>query len=548
MDARSSNSFADSLRLLLEAVLAGMAELVLCRSWAAGLLVSACFVPFSPHAAMLALLGALAATAWPFWRQRDIRLLRSGWYGVNGALCGFLVDWHFVHPLGGVVLTLLAAWAAAMILDAIVFALGDEPVGLPPLTIPFLVIAAAMTLAAPSLRIGMERMAPGEIAEPASPAWVPPPPDAATAAAWADYGTGDHHGALAGFLRLTDKAPERAEPWNGLGWSQFQLADAEGAGKSFAAALALDPHHPYALDGLGWVALARGEAGDAERRFRSAAAALPAWADPYVGWGWAVYAGGRYGEAERLFRRGLDLAPHWPAALSGLGWLSLRAGDHQAALALFSEAVAGDRAATPAREGLGRTLIALGRHGEAEAVFLDLLGQSPAAIRGVADTRRLMLVHGETGAADPREWQAVADLVGWKGLFLVLLAATVLIWTPISGLIGLSLMAASMAVAVILAGPASLLWIDLHVQTVAMIGLLMRRPRYHSGLGGLLSMVAVGVVVWWACHRWGGWLPLISFNVAVLAGMLGLRWRRRRFAFRSSGRGSIFSPNSADTL
>jgi hypothetical protein len=78
-----------------------------------------------------------------------------------------------------------------------------------------------------------------------------------------------------------------------------------------------------------------------------------------------------------------------------------------------------------------------------------------------------------------------------------------------------------------LAGPASLLWIDLHLQTSVMIGLLMGGGRHHAVLARLLLAVGValaGAAVWSLCHRLGGWVPLVSFN---MAGLAGLWWERR---------------------
>ena len=456
MDARCSNSFADSARLLAKAISAGMAELALCRNWLAGLLIVAGFLPFSAEACGMALLGASVATAWPFLRQCDVRLLNSGWYGANGALCGFLVEWYFADLFGAIVLTVLAAWAAALILDAIVIPLGDAPVAMAPLTIPFLVMAALITLSVRPLQDGLERLAASAPVSAVS-------------------------------------SPEGGETWSNLGWKQFHRGDVAASARSFSAALAQEPGHPWALDGLGW----------------------------------SVYSQGRYGEAGRLFAQAHEIMPDMADALTGLGWVGLRQGRYEAAHRSFSEAMALDGKSLIAAEGLGRALMALGRHRESEAVFLGLLGKSPGAIRGLADSRRLLLLEGASVTADPREWGEVVRLLGWKVLALGVLAATVLIWTPLAGLIGLSLMAAGLLASAALAGPCSLLWFDLHLQTVAMTGLLMARPQHFRGLWSLLAVVAVAVAIWAVSHRLGLWLPLLSFNVAGVAGLLLLRPREQ---------------------
>ncbi|KIM00172.1 hypothetical protein CCC_02960 [Paramagnetospirillum magnetotacticum MS-1] len=452
MDARCSNSFAANARLLVKAVLAGMAELALCRDWRAGLLIIAGFLPFSPEACGMALLGASVATAWPFVRQSDVRLLNSGWYGANGALCGFLVEWYFADPLGAVILTVLSAWAAALILEAIVIPLGDAPLAMAPLTIPFLVMAALITVSVRPLYKVMESLA---VSEPAA--------------------------AVSG--------PEGADDWSRLGWGQFQRGEVGPSVRSFNAALTLDPAHPWALDGLGW----------------------------------AVYSQGRYGEAEGLFARAQAAMPGLADPLTGLGWIGLRQGRFEAAYRHFSEALARDGGSAVAGEGLGRALLASGRHRDAEMVFLGLLGSSPAALRGLADSRRMLLLNGAALTPDSREWAELIRLLGWKVAALGGLALTVLIWTPVAGMIGLSLMALGAMTGVLLAGPSSLLWFDLHLQTVAMTGLLMARPQHFRGLWSLIAVLGLAVAVWAVSHRLGIWLPLLSFNLAGMAGLLLLR-------------------------
>ncbi|MBI3445681.1 MAG: urea transporter [Magnetospirillum sp.] len=534
MDARSSNSFADSqLHLLLRAILAGMGELALLRHWRAGLVIAACFVPFSARASALALAGAAASTGWAFWRQRDVRLLTSGWYGVNGALCGFLVEWHFAHPAGAVLLTLFVAVMAAIILDTIVFALGDAPVGLPPLTIPFLVVAALMTLAIKPLQAGLERVEAVLAAATASPtpssSWVPAAGDPEAETAWRAYGAGDYRLARAEFLRLAQKSPEKAEIWNGLGWSEWRLRDGQAAIRAFNRALSLDGAHPYALDGLGWIALEAGRLREAEGHFRSARISAPTWADPSVGLGWAVYGSGRYGEAEALFRQSLELAPQSAPAMGGLGWTSLRSGDYRTAQAMFERALAADGDSALAGEGLGRSLLALGERQRAENRFLALLGKSPQAIQGLADVRRMMLLHGETALIDSLEWAGVAERIGWAGGGMVLLVGAVLLWSPASGLIALSLAGLGLALSVALAGPCSVLWIDLHLQTVAMLGLLMGRPRHRPSPAGFLATLLSGIGLWAGLHLLGAWLPLLSFNMAAVLGLTLFRQDETRW-------------------
>ncbi|MBF0154155.1 MAG: urea transporter [Magnetococcales bacterium] len=501
MDNRCSNSFAADAWLLIGTTLTGMAQLALCRSRLVGLVLCLCVAPFSWLACGLSLLGALVATLWPLWRQRDVRLLATGWYGVNGALCGFVVEWHFAQPLEAVVLTVLGAWVSALLLDLVVYRLGDAPVSLPPLTIPFVLVAILLTLAMPRLYAGLEQVQDLLFGQAilAAPRSVPVEGvarmDSATIASlekgWKIYDAGLYRHAREVFLTLAEVVPGQAALWNGVGWSELRLGHVAEAGQAFGQALRLDPRHLQALDGQGWT----------------------------------MYLRGRYGEADRLFQRAVDLDPHFADALNGLGWIALRHHEAGRSVQLFSSALAHGSNVTSAREGLGRALLASQRRAESEAVFVAMLeesGSRVAAIKGLADVRRALMLHGERMTVDAREWQAVVDFMGWRVWVVLVIAGAVLVSLPWAAVIALTLMALGMALTSHMAGPGSLLWIDCHLQTVALIGLLMGEARYRSRIVGLLVVVGAvltGLVVWALLHRLGFWIPLASFNVA------GLLWK-----------------------
>ncbi|MBF0175904.1 MAG: urea transporter [Magnetococcales bacterium] len=482
-----------------------MAQLALCRHGVAGVLLTLCIAPFSLTACGLSFLGAWVATLWPFWRQRDRRLLVTGWYGVNGALCGFLVAWHFSHPVGAVVLTVLAAWLAAWLLDGMVYPWGDAPIGLSPLTIPFLLVAMGLTWAVLPVQRGIawvdhlyHQMTP--------PAATLPLPQGSLHArpvqverltkAWQLYGERGYPQAREAFLALVTAAPEQVEFWNGLGWAEFKLANYSAAGRAFRQALQRDPCHAHALDGLGWV----------------------------------LYQHGSDVEAQTRFQQALRSNLHLEDTRSGLGWLALRSRQVAEALAIFSDVLARDATSALAREGLGRALLAAQRWPESQRALGELLAQKSAggaAIQAVADLHRAMLVHGERIVVDPREWQALAEFMGWRVGVIPVIAGVVLVSLPLAGGISLLLTGIGMAIVVALAGPGSLLWIDLHVQTVALTALLCSRSRHVSGLFKGVAVVVVtlfSVVVWVAAHHVGHWLPLLSFNVAGLMWGVAERW------------------------
>jgi hypothetical protein len=113
------------------------------------------------------------------------------------------------------------------------------------------------------------------------------------------------------------------------------------------------------------------------------------------------------------------------------------------------------------------------------------------------------------------EWEAVAGFVGWKAALLALVALALLAQSPRAAAASLAVAVGTMTAGVSVAGPASLLWVDLHLQTAALLGLLVGASRGRmvhlaaTGLGGL--------AVWLAAFHWDLWAPLLSFNLVGLA-------------------------------
>jgi Tfp pilus assembly protein PilF/urea transporter len=547
MENRCSNSFAASLQALLAALLSGMAQLALCKHGLVGVVIIACIAPFSLTTCGVVLLGALAATLWPFWRQQDMRLLSSGWYGVNGALWGFLVDWHLVNPLGAILVTLLGAWIMALILDQIVLPLGDAPLNLQPLTLPFILLAIPLTLWSPPLLPVIEHL-DQQLTDPAPPAasplWQALPPEARgmqpAAQAWRDYAAGAYPQAHDTFLTLTQAFPGQADYWNGLGWAALRVGNREAAKAAFQHAVAIQANHPYALDGLAWMALHHGRFQEAAHLFQVACAQLPTWAEPCIGQGWALYQKGAYRQAQQSFQQALARDPHSADSLSGLGWVAMRTHQREEASRLFSQALHEDNRAQSAREGLAWSQVALHRGSAGEDLFRDLLARAAAThttIQGIADSHRLMLLHGEKIRVDPHEWQMVADHLGHKIWLIPLLLLSVFLSTPVAAWIALLLMLLGMTFTVSVAGASSLLWIDLHLQTVAMTALLVGRAPQLQGIAKLCSAflaVLAACLCWTLLHLAEFWIPLLPFNLVGILFLLGLarleRHRERLFA------------------
>lgn len=529
MDPRSSSSFAASAGLFARAMVVGLGQVCLCPSGLVGATFVVAVALLSPRAAGLTLLGALAATAWPFWRQQDARLLASGWYGANGALWGLWSSWFVADHLAATLLTALGATLAAWMLDAITFQLGDAPVCLPPLSVPFVVLALFGALALPAVQSAAETI--GDLwrgsgrpnsAIPWTGPKLAPWHGERLAEAWRACERGEHDQAQELFTRVVLETPDVAEAHNGLGWAAFRRGLPEDAERPFRRAIALDSRHPYALDGLGWVAFRRGRLDEAASRFAAARGGVPAWADPHDGLGWVAYMRERYREAQAHFRRALERDPAYADAMAGRGWIAIKEQQPEEARVWFESAVATDPRSVVARTGLGWALALSGRARDGERVLLDVLSQSPThedALVGLAHARRQLALRGHRNVAQPVEGWALGRAFGFRGLIMAGIALAVVLWAPWAGLLGVSLAVLGAVAGAAVAGSVAFLWSDLHVQTLAVLGVLVGRsePFGLRGLGVAVLVGMAGVAAWGVMHLVEIAVPLLAFNGVGLA-------------------------------
>jgi len=530
MERPSWISSVASAKFFGRATIVGVGEIWLCRSVLAGVAMLAATLLLSPRAAALAVIGGVTATGWAFALQRDARLVAAGWYGTNGALVGLWSSWLVTDPRGATLATVVGALGVAWLLDAIVFPLGDAPLALPPLTVPFVIVAFVGTLALPLARDAVERLGsppvsapiPGESVWHAAP--ISPVVAGDVTAAWSAWRHGDYARAHTQFVALAVRAPDVAEVHNGLGWSAFKLDRYDEAERAFRRALALDPRAPAPLDGLGWIAFRRGRYADARRLFETASSVTPWWADPHDGLGWTAYMRGRYREARAHFERAIVLDAGHASALSGLGWTAFVQGDVDEARRRFEAATAEDPGLFVAQGGLGWTLARSGRAREAEGTFAAAIARFPresGALFGLADARRRLLLTGARPTIDVRtEWSAVRAAFPAPVVVAVLLvAAAVMIAAPWAGTLSILCAGAGATLSVLLAGPIALAWLDLHVQTLVPLGLLVGRVVIPSARHLLTAVLvaALGVAAWAVLHVVNVNVPLLAFNVVGLA-------------------------------
>ena len=74
-------------------------------------------------------------------------------------------------------------------------------------------------------------------------------------------------------------------------------------------------------------------------------------------------------------------------------------------------------------------------------------------------------------------------------------------------------------VCIFVAGPVSILWFDLHVSTLALLGILVgfHEPLYLKGLAIGTILGLAGGAIWAAKHFLGIGMPLLEFNMVGLA-------------------------------
>lgn len=134
----------------------GFAQVFLCHSLPAALLVLAAVAAASPLAALLGLAGGLVSSLTSLALGMDPASVALGLGSYNGVLCAIAIGGIFHAPLpASVVMALLTAIASALLAPALATVLGV--VGLPPLTGPF-VLATLLML--PALRRHLPALLP----------------------------------------------------------------------------------------------------------------------------------------------------------------------------------------------------------------------------------------------------------------------------------------------------------------------------------------------------------------------------------------------------
>jgi hypothetical protein len=144
----------------------------------------------------------------------------------------------------------------------------------------------------------------------------------------------------------------------------------------------------------------------------------------------------------------------------------------------------------------------------------------------LAHARRQLALKGHRNAAEPVEGRALGLAFGFRALILAGIALAVVLWAPWAGLLGFGLAVFGAVAGAAVAGSVAFLWSDLHVQTLAVLGVLVGRsePFGLRGLGVAVLVGMVGVAAWGVMHLVGIAVPLLTFNLVGLTYLSVRRW------------------------
>ena len=90
---------------------------------------------------------------------------------------------------------------------------------------------------------------------------------------------------------------------------------------------------------------------------------------------------------------------------------------------------------------------------------------------------------------------------------------------PRASFLGIVLATLGTAICIFVAGPVSILWFDLHISTLALLGILVgfHEPLYLKSLAIATLLGLIGAAVWAVKHFLGIGMPLLEFNVVGLS-------------------------------
>jgi tetratricopeptide (TPR) repeat protein len=279
-------------------VLQGYGQLFLCNNVLSGILFLCALFLISPIHAGFSLAGASLVTlgAQRFCRKKA--LLKTGLFGVNGVLLGYL--WVLFPEVSPAVA--LAATAAGSVL--LVAILVPVTTWLQRRASPFTVFSLPAVLIL-WLCLGILSLS-GHY-------------DLTLYKAWQHFFNRSYNESEILFQKSsTSTARAEAYTLDGLGWIAFHRSDYIEAVRHFHTAIDLDSSFGDPYDGAGWAAFKRGDIDGAIRFFSQSLSRNPVKGTSWDGLGWCHYLQGRYGTAETAFHKSILSTPFFSDPYLGL--------------------------------------------------------------------------------------------------------------------------------------------------------------------------------------------------------------------------------------
>jgi len=275
----------------------GYGQLFLCNNAVSGIIFLIALCLISPKYAVMSFIGASVVTLGAQVFCRKTSLLRTGLFGVNGVLFGFL--WiNFPEISSGLVLaaTVLGSLVLVAVLVPATAILQRRMSPFTVFTIPavlILWIALVVLGISGHYDTDMSRawkafynqsydQAEGlfhnlEVSCSRAEAFQ------ADGLGWIAFRRNNYADAMQHFQNAISLDSTFGDPWDGAGWTEFKRGDFDQAILCFRQSLDRNPVKGSSWDGLGWCYYLQGKVDPARAAFRKAAVFAPFFDDPYLG-------------------------------------------------------------------------------------------------------------------------------------------------------------------------------------------------------------------------------------------------------------------------
>lgn len=304
---------AHGIKKIFEYIFRGYGQLFLCPNVISGLLFFLGGLIYSPKSGILGLLGAFTVTAFAAAYPKKLTYLKTGLFGVNAVLLGYL--WIILPEIPDLIkltATLLGSIIIAIIIIPNYIQNRDHSISL--FSIPFMLLAWSIFISFTAMGLYDRKE-------------------------------------LLGWHFLFRNKPVLAEK------------NFDSVNVSSKRALA------YKFDGLGWSSFKQGKYTRARAHFEKAIGYFPKFGDPYDGLGWCLFQEGKYADAEHAFSNALSLNKFLADSWDGLGWINLRNKKTKEAKACFLKAVLISPLFTNAYNGLHECAVYAGGNDAAKIYF-----------------------------------------------------------------------------------------------------------------------------------------------------------------------------------